>query len=117
MNKSFFGAGAAVLALFALLCPVPATAMTIKEFRKFSQTEQGTYIGAAVSMLSYSYAVNGDPAKARCIQNWYFGKKGVETPRQHEITCGDGHSREAWRREISGGRRDSRADGQGLRGS
>lgn len=44
------------------------------------------YIGAAVSMLAYSYAANGDVPKARCIQNWYYGKKGVETPGPREIT-------------------------------
>jgi hypothetical protein len=60
--------------------------MTIREFRKFSTTEQGTYIGAAVSMLAYSYAANGDPTKGRCVQNWYFGQRGVETPGPHDIT-------------------------------
>jgi hypothetical protein len=64
----------------------PASAMTIKEFRKFSISEQGMYIGAAVNMLAYSYAANGDTAKASCIKNWYFGKKGVETPGPSQLT-------------------------------
>lgn len=60
--------------------------MTIKEFRKFSQLEQGTYIGAAVSMLAYAHAANGEAVKGRCILNWYFGKKGIETPGPRQIT-------------------------------
>ena len=63
-----------------------ASAMTIKEFRKFTITEQGTYIGAAVSMLAYTYAANGDVPKARCIQSWYYGKRGVETPGPSQVT-------------------------------
>jgi hypothetical protein len=59
--------------------------LPIKEFRRFSTQEQGTYIGAAVSMLAYAYAANGDTVKAHCIQNWYFGTRGVETPGPREI--------------------------------
>ena len=55
--------------------------MTLKEFRKFSTGDQGTYIGAAVSMLAYFYAANGDTPRARCVQNWYYGKDGAG-PRQ-----------------------------------
>lgn len=44
------------------------------------------YVGAAVSMLAYAYAANGEPAKGRCVLNWYFGKRGVETPGPHEVT-------------------------------
>jgi hypothetical protein len=43
------------------------------------------FIGAAVSMLAYSYAANGNVPRARCIQSWYYGKKGVETPGPREI--------------------------------
>jgi hypothetical protein len=68
------------------LSTATASAMTIKEFRKFSISEQGLYIGAAVNMLAYSYAANGDTAKASCLKNWYFGKKGVETPGPRQVT-------------------------------
>src|SRR5262245_10737024 len=69
----------------AFACADCASALTIKEFRKASSNDQATYITAAVSMLAYTYATNGDTAKARCIQNWYFGQKGVETPGPREI--------------------------------
>jgi hypothetical protein len=59
--------------------------MTIKEFRKFTKDEQSMFIGAAVSMLAYSYAANGNVPKARCIQSWYYGQKGAETPGPREI--------------------------------
>lgn len=62
-----------------------ASALPIKEFRKFPSSDQGTYIVAAVSMLAYSYAANGNPAKARCIQNWYFGKSGGASPGPREV--------------------------------
>ena len=62
-----------------------ASAMTLKEFRKFSETEQGTYIGAAVNMLAYTYAANGNVAKASCIKKWYFGVQGASTPGPHDI--------------------------------
>jgi hypothetical protein len=77
-------AGAMLAASIALT--TPASAMTIKEFRKFSTTEQGMYIGAAVNMLAYSYAANGEAGRASCIKNWYFGTKGVETPGPRAIT-------------------------------
>jgi hypothetical protein len=70
----------------ASLCVFQAPAMTLKEFRKFSTTEQSMYIGAAVNMLAYTYAANGNTSKASCIKNWYFGKSGVETPGPREIT-------------------------------
>jgi hypothetical protein len=77
---------AAVVVAIALLSLSSAHAMTLREFRKFTSTEQGTYIGAAVSMLAYSYAANGDPGRGRCVLNWYFGKKGMEAPGPREIT-------------------------------
>ena len=84
MNRpSCFAAAAAAI---LCLCGTAASAMTIKEFRKFSVSEQGTYIGAAVNMLAYSNAANGDIGKASCIKNWYFGKKGVETPGPRQLT-------------------------------
>lgn len=87
MTKSPFGAAAALLAILASLLPMPVPAMTITEFRKFSRTDQSTYIGAAVSMLAYSLAANGDTAGATCVKNWYFSaRKGVETPGPHEIS-------------------------------
>jgi hypothetical protein len=77
---------ASLIAAVVSLSALPASAMTIREFRKFSTTEQSMYIGAAVSMLAYTYAANGDVTKGRCVQNWYFGQRGVETPGPHDIT-------------------------------
>ena len=77
---------AAMLAGLVMFGADTASAMSIKEFRKFSTLEQGTYIGAAVSMLAYSYAASGNTAKAHCIKEWYFGKAGVETPGPREIS-------------------------------
>jgi hypothetical protein len=85
MNRRSYSA-AAMLATMVTLSVSPAAAMTLKEFRNFSVHEQGMYIGAAVNMLAYTYASNGNTAKASCIKNWYFGKKGVETPGPREIT-------------------------------
>lgn len=78
--KTFTCPAAALVAGFLMVCSTTASALPIKEFRKFSSNDQATYIIAAVSMLAYNYAANGDTVKAHCIQNWYFGKKGVETP-------------------------------------
>ena len=83
MNKPRIAA-VLVAALVALYVST-ASAMTIREFRKFSADEQSMYIGAAVNMLAYTYAANGNVPKATCIKNWYFGKRGVETPGPHEI--------------------------------
>ncbi len=71
--------------LIAILDAGQAFAVTLKELRRFPKAEQGTYIGAAVSMLAYTYAANGDPVRARCTMNWYFGKGGAETPGPREI--------------------------------
>ena len=44
------------------------------------------YLIGAVSMTAFTYATNGDPVKARCVQNWYFGAhKGDETPGPHDL--------------------------------
>lgn len=71
---------AATLAAVVALSAMPSSAMTIREFRKFSDKEQGHFIGAAVSMLAYAYAANGDPGKGRCIREWYYGTPGKPTP-------------------------------------
>jgi hypothetical protein len=81
---------AAILATVIGLCAAPASAMTLREFKKATTEERGTYIGAAVSMLAYVYAARGDVEKARCIQSWYYGKRGAETagPRAIAIEIG-----------------------------
>lgn len=64
--------------------------MTLKEFLKFTPVEQGTYIGAAVSMLAHTHAANGNVTKARCIQKWYFGdrRERAEPPGAREVSIG-----------------------------
>ena len=76
---------AAMLVVFTLLFAIRASALPIREFRKFSPADQATYITAAVSMLAYSYAANGDSAKGRCVQHWYFGANGQETSATHDL--------------------------------
>ena len=76
---------AALLAAYFVLSANLASALPIKEFRKFSSNDQATYIMAAISMLAYTYASGGDVAKARCVQNWYFGHSGVQTQGPSEI--------------------------------
>jgi hypothetical protein len=77
---------AVLVAALITLYASTASAMTIREFRKFSPDERSMYIGAAVNMLAYTYAASGNVPKATCIKNWYFGKSGVETPGPREIT-------------------------------
>ncbi len=84
MNRLFHSIAA--IAAILSLCAAQASAMTLQEFKKFTTTEQGTYIGAAVNMLAYTYAANGNVAKASCIKNWYFGVRGTDTPGPREIT-------------------------------
>lgn len=69
-----------------------AGGMTIKEFRnKLSPQERGLFIGAAVAMLGYHYAANGNVAKATCIRNWFFGdRKGGESRGARAITIEEG---------------------------
>jgi hypothetical protein len=76
----------AALAAFAILDTQTALALPIKEFKRFSAPDQATYLIGAVSMLAYSYAANGDTAKARCVQNWYFGEKGQDTPGPRQLS-------------------------------
>ncbi len=70
----------AVLAALAILLPAPATGLSIKEFRKYPQDKQAVYVTGAVSMTAYTYAVNGETTRARCVQNWYFSVRGADTP-------------------------------------
>jgi hypothetical protein len=79
--------------VMAILMTGPsAGSMTIKEFRgKLSSQERGLYIGAAVAMLGYHYAANGNVAKATCIRTWFFGdRKGGEPRGAREITIEEG---------------------------
>lgn len=62
-----------------------AGAMSLREFAKFTHEEQGTYIGAAVNMLAYTYAVQGNVEKARCIKAWYSGTKDSPGRGPHEV--------------------------------
>src|ERR1700687_2794645 len=75
----------AILAVGFSLPGPTASAMTIREFRKLSPPAQSTYIDAAVSMLTSTYAANGNAAKSRCIQNWYFGQQGAQAPGRRQI--------------------------------
>jgi hypothetical protein len=76
---------AALLAASLTLATSPASALSIKEFRKYSREEQAVYIAGAVSMVAFNYATTGESAKAQCVQNWYFAHKGIETPGPHQI--------------------------------
>jgi len=77
---------AAIAVAASLFFVNPADALSIKEYRKFSPEQQSMYLIGAVSMTAFTYATNGDPVKARCVQNWYFGAhKGDETPGPHDL--------------------------------
>lgn len=69
----------AALAL-TIIVTTASSAMTLKDFKRFSVDEQSIYIGAQVNMLAYKFATEGDTAKARCIRNYYFGEPGKEPP-------------------------------------
>ena len=71
---------AILLGAGGLLGTREAAALPIKEWLKYPPEKRAVYITGAVSMTAYTYASNGNTAKARCIQSWYFGQKGVETP-------------------------------------
>jgi hypothetical protein len=76
---------AALLAAFFTFAASHASALPIKEFRKFSQEEQASFLIGAVSMVAFTYATTGETARARCIQNWYFAHKNVETPGPRQL--------------------------------
>ena len=55
---------ASVAVVFLTLSAATASALPIREFRKFTTAEQGMYILGAVSMLAYNYAATGNPLRA-----------------------------------------------------
>ena len=81
-----------------------AQAITITEFRKYSQPEQATFLSGAISMAIYNYAANGDPAKARCIRDWYYGKAGEDAPgpRQLAVELGIAERQDAGKFHVEG---------------
>lgn len=79
MRTLLYRTAAPVVALF-LLAATSASALTIREFKRFSKEQQAVFVSGAVAMAAYTYATGGDVPKARCIQQWFFGKAGEETP-------------------------------------
>ena len=77
--------GSIYLSVIAVLCTRSVAALSIKDYRKLSHDDQATYVSAAVSMLAYSYAAGGDPPRATCVKNWFFGKRGEDTPGPKEL--------------------------------
>jgi hypothetical protein len=51
-----------------------ASALSIREFRKFNGDDQAMVLTASVNMLVFTYAADGKVAQAGCIQRWFFGK-------------------------------------------
>lgn len=76
---------ALAIAACVLVYAQPSFAFLIKEFKRYSTQEQVIFLSGAVSMAAYNSAANGDTEKARCIMNWYFGKKGEETPGPRQL--------------------------------
>ena len=72
MTRPSFVWRTAIAAVLTIVCAKPASALLIKEFRKHPPKEQSAFVAGAVSMVAYTYASNGDTARARCIQNWFF---------------------------------------------
>ncbi len=64
---------------------LPASGMSLKQFRQFSPEERSMYIAAAVSMLTYAYAANGHVDQARCLRTWYFGRDGKDAIGPREL--------------------------------
>ena len=64
----------AFLAALITVCAGQASALSIREFRKFSREDQAMILTASVNMLVFTYAANGKPTQAGCIQRWFTGK-------------------------------------------
>jgi hypothetical protein len=73
------------LGIVALLATSQVSALSIRDYRKLSHGDQANFVAAAVSMLAYTYAANGDVPRASCAKNWFFGQHGEETPGPREI--------------------------------
>jgi len=74
-------------ALAIILSAGPASALSIKEYRKFDRERQAHFVSAAVSMTAYIHAANGETAKARCIIGWYFGTNDKSGPGPDQISA------------------------------
>jgi hypothetical protein len=87
-----------------IVAPRFASATTIKEFRRFSQEQQAVFVSGAVSMAAYTYASTGDVSKARCVRQWYFGKRGEETagPRELAVEIGVAEQRDPEKYHVEG---------------
>jgi hypothetical protein len=73
------------LALLSLLTAMPTAALSIRDYRKLNRDQQTTFVLAAVSMLAYNYAANGEVPRATCVKNWFFGQHGEETQGPKEL--------------------------------
>lgn len=81
------------LVLFGALSTSPAAALSLEEFAKFPESQQGPFISASVGMAAYIAAAQDDVPRARCIRRWYFGAgervgEGVEAI-ANEITIAE----------------------------
>ena len=64
----------ALLFLAMILIPQSSQAMPISAFLKHPPEQQRVYALGAVSMLAFSVGINGDPARTKCITDWYEAK-------------------------------------------
>src|ERR1035437_4923648 len=60
--------------LAMILIPQSSQAIPISAFLKHPEEQQRVYALGAISMLAFSVGVNGDPARTKCITDWYEAK-------------------------------------------
>jgi hypothetical protein len=63
-----------LLFLAMILIPQSSQAILISAFLKHPEEQQRVYALGAVSMLAFSVGINGDPARTKCITDWYEAK-------------------------------------------
>jgi len=102
VTNSYCRAGVCLAAL-TIFFTNSASALSIREFRKYTLEKQAVYVAGAVSMTAYTYASNGDTTRARCIQQWFF-RPGPETPgpRELAVEIGVAEQRDADKHHVEG---------------
>ena len=69
----------------ALSLSRPLQALSVADFSRYPPERQASFLSGALSILAYSYAANGDVARATCIKTWHLGKPGQESSSSREL--------------------------------
>ncbi len=75
---------AACLVLFSITTGT-ALATTLRQFQRFTKEQRSVFVSGAVSALAYYFAANGEQQRSNCVNDWYFGKPGEETPGPRQL--------------------------------